>query len=122
MTLPGEIASLPFIAWRRVLRDGLAVDRDTENSRVYEPAYTALRLRTVCEEFIQKGIPRSLTRPRVARKSFAPVENAFDMHPYKGALEELRDINEYSCQDSHDAIPGRTGGGDEHRRTKGVLL
>jgi len=34
------------------------------------------------------------------------LEGAPDDHPYKGALEELRDINEYSRGDSHAAVPG----------------
>lgn len=31
---------------------------------------------------------------------------AIEDHPYKGALEDLRDVNEYSRGDSHAAVRG----------------
>jgi hypothetical protein len=34
------------------------------------------------------------------------LEKATDAHPYKGALEDLHDINEYSRGESHAPVPG----------------
>ena len=34
------------------------------------------------------------------------LDQAPEGHPYKGELEDLRDINEYSRTDSHAAVPG----------------
>ena len=39
-------------------------------------------------------------------RSFGVLERAADNHPYKGALYDLRDINEYSRRENHAAAPG----------------
>jgi wobble nucleotide-excising tRNase len=72
----------------------------------YEPAYIRTRLRTVCEDFYRKGDPALFGQAASLEEIIRVLERAPDTHPYKGALEDLRDINEYSRGDSHAAVPG----------------
>jgi wobble nucleotide-excising tRNase len=72
----------------------------------YEPAYIRTRLRTVCEDFYRKGDPALFGQAASLEEIIRILDTAPDTHPYKGALEDLRDINEYSRGDSHAPMPG----------------
>lgn len=72
----------------------------------YEPAYIRTRLRTVCEDFYRKGDPALFGQAASLEEIIRILDKAPDTHPYKGALEDLRDINEYSRGDSHAPMPG----------------
>jgi wobble nucleotide-excising tRNase len=72
----------------------------------HDPVYIRTRLRTVCEDFYRKGDPGLFGQAAnleeiVRRLSAAPAD-----HPYKPAVDDLRDINEYSRGDAHAAKPG----------------
>ena len=68
--------------------------------------YIRTRLRTVCEEFYRRGDPFLFGEAASLEEIIRLLNGAPAEHPYKGALEELRDINEYSRPESHAAIDG----------------
>src|SRR5262249_28539390 len=72
----------------------------------YEPAYIRTRLRTICEDFYRKGDPAHFAQAASLEEIIRTLDKAPDSHPYKAALEHLRDINEYSRGDSHAPVPG----------------
>ena len=72
----------------------------------YESAYIRTRLRTVCEDFYRKGDPALFGQAASLEEIIRILDKAPNTHPYKGALEDLRDINEYSRGDSHAPVPG----------------
>lgn len=72
----------------------------------HEVNYIRTRLRTVCEDFYRKGDPALFREAASLEEIIRGLERATNDHPYKGALEDLRDINEYSRTDSHAPVPG----------------
>jgi len=68
--------------------------------------YIRTRLRTVCEDFYRKGDPSLFREAASLEEIIRILGSAPADHPYKGALEELRDVNQYSRPDSHAAIEG----------------
>jgi wobble nucleotide-excising tRNase len=72
----------------------------------HELNYIRTRLRTVCEDFYRKGDPALFREAASLGEIIRGLEEAPADHPYKGALDDLRDINEYSRGDSHAAVAG----------------
>lgn len=72
----------------------------------HAPNYIRTRLRTVCEDFYRKGDPALFHEAASLEEIIRILTAAPATHPYKGALEDLRDINEYSRADSHAAVEG----------------
>lgn len=70
----------------------------------HEPSYIRTRLRTVCEDFYRKGDPELFGEAANLEEIIRKLDAASDDYPYKGALEDLRDINEYSRGDNHAEI------------------
>ncbi|MDP2619164.1 MAG: AAA family ATPase [Hyphomicrobiales bacterium] len=70
----------------------------------HDPSHVRTRLRTVCEHFYRSGDPSLFVPDASLDQIIRALEDAPEDHPYKGALEELRDINEYSRADSHAAV------------------
>ena len=70
------------------------------------PNYIRTRLRTLCEDFYRKGDPALVHDAASLEEIIRILDTAPAVHPYKGALEDLRDINEYSRGDSHAAVAG----------------
>jgi wobble nucleotide-excising tRNase len=68
--------------------------------------YIRTRLRTVCEDFYRKGDPGLFREAASLEEIIRILDGAPTAHPYKGALDDLRDINEYSRGDSHAAVVG----------------
>ncbi len=68
--------------------------------------YIRTRLRTLCEDFYRKGDPALFHEAASLEEIIRILAAAPATHPYKGALEDLRDINEYSRADSHAAVEG----------------
>jgi len=68
--------------------------------------YIRTRLRTVCEDFYRKGDPGLFHEAASLEEIIRILDGAPAAHPYKGALEDLRDINEYSRGDSHATVAG----------------
>ena len=72
----------------------------------HEPNYIRTRLRTVCEDFYRRGDPFLFGEAASLDQIIRLLEGQPADHPYKGAIEELRDINEYSRGEGHAAIEG----------------
>ena len=70
----------------------------------HEPSYIRTRLRTICEDFYRKGDPGLFGEAANLEEIIRKLNVAPDGYPYKGALEDLRDINEYSRGDNHAEI------------------
>jgi wobble nucleotide-excising tRNase len=85
----------------------------------HNPNYIRTRLRTVCEDFYRKGDPGLFREAASLEEIIRILEGAPDDHPYKGALEDLRDINEYSRGDSHATVPGNSAEETSHEELKG---
>ncbi|NDW07821.1 AAA family ATPase [Jiella pacifica] len=72
----------------------------------HEPKYIRTRLRTVCEDFYRKGDPGLFRQASSLEEIIRLLDGAPADHVYKGALDDLRAVNEYSRGDHHAAIPG----------------
>lgn len=72
----------------------------------YEEKYIRTRLRTVCEDFYRRGDTRLFGQTASLEEIIRKLDDAPFDHPYKGAIEDLRDINEYSRGANHAEIDG----------------
>ena len=72
----------------------------------HELSYIRTRLRTVCEDFYRKGDPGLFGEAASLDQIIRSLDGAPSDHPFKGALESLRDINEYSRVENHAEIDG----------------
>jgi wobble nucleotide-excising tRNase len=73
---------------------------------VHELPYIRSRLRTVCEDFYRKADPLLFGEAATLDQIIRALDAARDEHPFKGALEALRDINVYSRVVNHAEIDG----------------
>jgi wobble nucleotide-excising tRNase len=69
-----------------------------------ESGYIRTRLRTVVEDFYRRGDPGLFHEAANLEEIIRILEGAPEEHPYKGAIEDLRDINEYSRGEHHAQI------------------
>jgi wobble nucleotide-excising tRNase len=72
----------------------------------HEPRYIRTRLRTVCEDFYRKGDPGLFRQVANLEEIIRVLRDAPVHHAYKGALENLIAVNEYSRADHHAPLPG----------------
>jgi wobble nucleotide-excising tRNase len=72
----------------------------------HELSYIRSRLRTVCEDFYRKGDPRVFGEAATLDQIIRTLKDAHEDHPFKGALEDLKDINSYSRVENHAEIDG----------------
>jgi wobble nucleotide-excising tRNase len=72
----------------------------------HELSYIRSRLRTVCEDFYRKADSGLFGEAATLDQIIRAINDAHDDHPFKGALEELRDINAYSRVENHAEIDG----------------
>ena len=72
----------------------------------HELSYIRSRLRTVCEDFYRKGDPGLFGEAATLDQVIRALDNAPAEHPFKGALEGLKDINSYSRVVNHAEIEG----------------
>lgn len=70
----------------------------------HEAAYIRTRLRTVCEDFYRRGDPGLFHEAASLDEIIRLLDRAPDDYPYKGVVEDLRDINEYSRGEHHAPI------------------
>lgn len=70
----------------------------------HELSYIRSRLRTVCEDFYRKGDPGLFGEAATLDQIIRSLKDAHEDHPFKGALEDLRDINSYSRVENHAEI------------------
>ena len=85
----------------------------------HEAAYIRTRLRTVCEDFYRRGDPGLFREAASLEKIIRILEDAPDEHPYKGVIEDLRDINEYSRGQHHAEIEDDPSGESTDEELKG---
>ncbi len=90
----------------RHITERMKIEEFVEGEGDHELNYIRSRLRTVSEDFYRKGDPALFGEAATLEEIIRRLEKAPEGHPYKGALEDLRDINEYSRGDSHAAVPG----------------
>jgi wobble nucleotide-excising tRNase len=106
---PGVTTVAPFdiaaATQPRFVTERMQIEEFLEGE-AHEPHYIRTRLRTVCEDFYRKGDPSLFRQAASLEEIIRALEAAPADHPYKGALEELHDINEYSRADSHAPVPG----------------
>lgn len=72
----------------------------------YELSYIRSRLRTLCEDFYRKADPGLFGEAATLDQIIRALNDAHDDHPFKGALEDLKDINAYSRVENHAEIDG----------------
>ena len=70
----------------------------------HDAAHIRARLRTVCEDFYRRGDPGLFSETASLEKIIRRLNDAPEDHPYKGVIEDLRDINEYSRGEHHAEI------------------
>ena len=84
-----------------------------------EAAYIRTRLRTVCEDFYRRGDPKLFREAASLETIIRILEDAPGEHPYKDAIEDLRDINEYSRGQHHAEIENDPSGESTDEELKG---
>lgn len=72
----------------------------------HELSYIRSRLRTVCEDFYRKGDTGLFGEAATLDQIIRALDGAQEDHPFKGALEDLKDINAYSRVENHAEIDG----------------
>lgn len=72
----------------------------------HELSYIRSRLRTVCEDFYRKADSGLFGEAATLDQVIRALNDAHNDHPFKGALEDLRDINAYSRVENHAEIDG----------------
>lgn len=85
----------------------------------HETAYIRTRLRTVCEDFYRRGDPGLFHEAASLDEIIRLLEGAPDDHPYKGVVDDLRDINEYSRCEHHAPVDDDVGGDSSEEELKG---
>ena len=85
----------------------------------HEAAYIRTRLRTVCEDFYRRGDPGLFSEVVSLEEIIRILEDAPAEHPYKGVIEDLRDINEYSRGQHHAEIEDDPSGESTDEELKG---
>lgn len=105
---PGITAIAPFdietATQPRHVTERTQIEEFAEGEQ-HEPKYIRTRLRTVCEDFYRKGDPGLFRQAASLEEIIRNLETAPDDHVYKGALDDLRAVNEYSRGDHHAALP-----------------
>lgn len=106
---PGITAIAPFnietATQPRHVTERAQIEEFAEGEQ-HEPKYIRTRLRTVCEDFYRKGDPGLFRQAASLEEIIRVLEGAPADHVYKGALDDLKEVNEYSRGDHHAAIPG----------------
>lgn len=72
----------------------------------HELSYIRSRLRTVCEDFYRKGDTGLFGEASTLDQIIRALSDVHEDHPFKGALEDLKDINAYSRVENHAEIDG----------------
>lgn len=72
----------------------------------HELSYIRSRLRTVCEDFYRKADSGLFGEAATLDQIIRALNDARVDHPFKGAVEDLKDINAYSRVENHAEIDG----------------
>ncbi len=84
-----------------------------------EAGYIRTRLRTVCEDFYRRGDPSLFHEAASLEEIIRILDGAPADHPYKGVIEDLRDINEYSRGEHHAEVEDDPSGESSGEELKG---
>jgi len=118
---PGVTTIAPFdiaaATQARYVTERIEIEEFVEGEP-HKPNYIRTRLRTVSEDFYRKGDPSLFREAASLEEIIRILESEPDDHPYKGALEDLRDINEYSRGNSHAAVPGNSAEETSHEELR----
>lgn len=85
----------------------------------HEASYIRSRLRTVCEDFYRRGDPRMFHEAASLEEIIRLLEGAAESHPYKGVIEDLRDINDYSRGEHHAEVEDDPSGESSDEELRG---
>ena len=85
----------------------------------HDAAYIRMRLRTVCEDFYRRGDPGLFGGAASLEQIIRTLDDAPVDHPYKGVVEDLRDINEYSRGEHHAENEDDPSGESSEEELKG---
>ena len=85
----------------------------------HEAGYIRTRLRTVCEDFYRRGDPGLFHEAASLDEIGRLLQGAPADHPYKGVIEDLRDINEYSRREHHAEVEDDASGESSDEELKG---
>ena len=85
----------------------------------HEAGYIRTRLRTVCEDFYRRGDPGLFHEAASLDEIGRLLQGAPEEHPYKGVIEDLRDINEYSRREHHAEVEDDPSGESSDEELKG---
>ena len=85
----------------------------------HETGYIRTRLRTVCEDFYRRGDPGLFHEAASLDEIGRLLQGAPEEHPYKGVIEDLRDINEYSRREHHAEVEDDPSGESSDEELKG---
>ncbi len=85
----------------------------------HEAGYIRTRLRTVCEDFYRRGDPGLFHEAASLEQIIRLLDDAPEDHPYKGVIENLRDINEYSRGEHHAEVEDDPSGESSDEELKG---
>ena len=85
----------------------------------HEQAYIRARLRTVCEDFYRRGDPVLFPKAVGLEGIIRILNGAPENHPYKGVIEDLRNINEYSRGEHHAQDDDDPSGESSEEELKG---
>ena len=102
----------------RHITERMKIEEFVEGEK-HEPAYIRTRLRTVCEDFYRRGDPGLFHEAANLEEIVRILESAQKDHPYKGVIEDLRDINEYSRGEHHAEIEEDPSGESSAEELKG---
>ena len=81
--------------------------------------YIRTRLRTVCEDFYRRGDTGLFREATSLEEIIRLLEDVPEDHPYKGVIEDLRDINEYSRVEHHAEVENDPSGESSDEELKG---
>ena len=85
----------------------------------HEAAYIRTRLRTVCEDFYRRGDLGLFHEAASLEEIIRLLHDAAQEHPYKGVIEDLRDINVYSRGEHHAEVEHDPSGESSDEELKG---
>ena len=85
----------------------------------HQAGYIRTRLRTVCEDFYRRGDPGLFHEAASLEEIIRLLEDAPEDHPYKGVIEDLHDINEYSRREHHAEVEDNPSGESSDEELKG---
>ena len=101
----------------RYITERMKIEEFVEGEQ-HEVGYIRTRLRTVCEDFYRRGLGLFHEAPSLG-EIIRILDAASTDHPYKDALEDLRDINEYSRGEHHAEIEDDPSGESSDEELKG---